>query len=151
MANRMKGQAVLQLDGGERYTLVLDHEAILQASAAYGKSIAAMFEDVQPRGGAEASDDAPTPQMMLAMRSLLYGTMQAHHPHVTVRDASAITMQHTAAVGAALTEAVQLAFPDPADATGDRDTGNVAAASRTSKGSGASGAKRGSTRKRSGG
>jgi hypothetical protein len=121
--NPIKGEVPLKLSDGREFTLVLDMEALVEAEAAYGKPLAQVMADASAG-------------FVGASRALLYGAMRAHHPSVTLREASALFMQHGEAVSETLTAAADAAMPASAE-------GNVGKPPRgqTSGGSGAKPAK----------
>lgn len=122
--NPLKGETPLK--AGEReFTLVLDHEALIEAEALYGKPLATVM--------AHAALG-----FVGAVRAMLYGALRAHHPEVTPKEASALTLEHMEAVGEALGQAAEAAFPQA--------TEGKQGAHPPGPSSGANGAKRGSTR-----
>lgn len=126
--NPLKGEAPLKLKDGREYTLVLDFEALVEAENAFGKPLPIIM--------AEASQG-----FMGAIRALLFGALRARQPDITAVEAAGIIMTDFDAVGAALQAATDVAFPK----SEGRESGNPAGTT-----SGASGAKRASTRKPSG-
>lgn len=110
--NPLKGETPLRLSDGREFTLVLDHEALIQAGTAYGQGIKRLFRDLQPlrnEDGSPALDEdgspLPGPHSEAALRALLFGALTAKHPRATLRDASEIMFADMDAVG----EAIQVA------------------------------------------
>lgn len=93
MANVIKGEVPLKLGDGREFVMVMDMDAMVEAEAVYGK---------------------PTPQIMAdasqgyigATRALIYASLRARHPDITLKEASEIFM----AGGPAAVEAMQQAF-----------------------------------------
>ena len=131
MANPVKGETPLKLDDGREFTLVMDFEGLVEAEGAYGKPMERMMQDAAAG-------------FMGASRALLFGALQAHHPEMTLRDASNILGRNTDLVTEALTKATEAAFPELAD----EDVGNDSPP--RGRPSGDNGAKQGSNRKGSG-
>ena len=98
MTNPIRGEAVLKLKDKREFTLVLDFEALVAAEAAYGKPLALTLSDANAG-------------FVGATRALLFGTMQANHEGVTLRDATEIFMSDGEAVSAALEIASTAAYP----------------------------------------
>lgn len=86
------------LPDGRKFTLVGDMEALCQAEAAYGKPLVQMIGDARD-GFASAS------------RAILYGTLRAEHPDVTLSDASEIFAADPDAVASAISAAVRAFLP----------------------------------------
>lgn len=129
MANPVKGETLLTLADGRQFTIVMDMEALIEAEQAYGKPMAQMMADAN-RG------------FISALRALVFGAMRAHHPQVTLAEATAVLMAEQAVVAAALLDAVKLAFPDAAAGGEGKKPGKALPPRRAGKTSGASGAKR---------
>lgn len=132
--NPLKGETPLAIGDGEdarEFILVLDHEALIAAEAAYRKPMAQMM--------AEASLG-----FVGAARAMLFGALRANHPKVTLAECGQMMLEHGEAVSEALGAAAEAAFPKSAKAEG-REPGKAPAG----KSSGRNGAKRGSTPKRS--
>lgn len=125
MTNPVKGEVVLTLADGRRFTLVLDMEALVDAETAYGKPM--------PRMMADAAEG-----FMGATAALLQGALARHNP---VSRSEALEMLRTdlEAVGTALTKASELAFPE--QSAGGK--AGAAAAKPGGKRSGRNGAKPG--------
>lgn len=134
MPNVLKGEVALDLGEAGSFTLVLDHEALIEAESAYGKPLAHLMADA-------------TLGFVGACRSLLYGALRAHHPKVTRKDAAALFLENSDEVSAALAEAAEAAFPKAVEGKDDKNPPKAQAG----KTSGNSGAKSASTRKASGG
>lgn len=132
--NPIKGEAVLALGDGRRFTLVLDFEALIAAEAAYGKPLAMLMADAKAG-------------FIGAVRALLIGALDRHHPDMGPADASAILQSDMDAVGTAMEAAVDAAFPNETGGE-DRESGK---ARPDGKSYGANGARQGSPRKASGG
>lgn len=136
MANILKGEIPLVLADKREFTLVFDMDALIEAEGVYGKPMHQVTADAS-RG------------FMGATRALVYGALQAHHPEITAKEAGAILAANTAAITEALTRALDQSMPAPEPSAGGN--GGAPAAKRPpGRTSGASGAKRVSTRKRSG-
>lgn len=134
MANVLKGEVVLPLADGRKLTLVFDMDALIEAEAAFGQPMHITV--------AHASQG-----FMGAMRALIYGALRARHPEMTLREVGALLSDNADAIGAALTAALDEAMPEAKPSA----EGKAPAVSRRRGGtSGTTGAKRGSTRKRSG-
>lgn len=125
MANAIKGEVPLVLSDKRQFMLVMDMEALVEAESAYGKPLQKMMADAA-QGFVGAS------------RALLYGALRFKHPHLTLRDASDLFVSDADAVGDALSQAVELGFPQAATTSAE---GNGPKPSR-GKNSGGSGAKR---------
>jgi hypothetical protein len=148
MINRARGEVPLQLKDGRRFVLVLDHEALLQAAIAYtGKTkLRKLLADIRPlldeAGHLVLDEDGdPVRDTVPATRCLLYGALLARQPEASLRDATALLMDGEEAVGDALAQAIELAFPD-AKPEGET-AGNAPRPIRKSSSSGRNGAKRG--------
>lgn len=129
MANPIRGETTLALPDGRSFTLVMDMEALIEGEQAYGKPLARLLAD--------ANDG-----FVGALRAMVFGSMRAHHPAATMADATAILLADQAAVAAALTRAVEIAFPDATKASGEgKEPGKVR--SPAGKTSGANGARQG--------
>src|SRR6478609_4662181 len=129
--NPIKGEVPLRLSDGREFVLVLDFEALVEAEGAYGKPLAQVMADASAG-------------FVGASRALLYGALRAKHPGITLRDASALFLEHADDVSAALEQAATAAFPD-ASAEGN------AGSPQRGPTSGGSGAKRAKKPKPSGG
>lgn len=126
MTNPVKGEVPLNLKGGRELTLVLDHEALIAAEAAYGKPlIATMIDAIGGFAG--------------ACRCVLYGALRAHHPDVTLAEATTIFMAEMDTVQKALEAAAVASAPKADKAEGKKRARPPRA--RAGKSSGASGAK----------
>lgn len=141
MTNPLKGEVPLTLADGRELLLVLDFHALVVAERAYGKPMPEMLADAL-RG------------FVGATTAILFGALQSRQPTVTQGEAEALFASDGEAVQRALDAASDAAFP-PApgkagDTAEDRKAGNAAARARAGKSSGASGAKAGSSRTRSG-
>ena len=119
--NPVLGEAALNLKDGRTLTLVLDFEALVAAETAYGKPLAMTLADANAG-------------FVGATRSLLFGTLQAKHPEMTLREATGIFMSDGDAVSAALEAASVAAYPAE-----DKESGKVPR--QRGKTSGANGAK----------
>ena len=135
MANLLKGEVPLVLKDKRAFTLVFDMDALIEAEGAYGKPMHALAADASAG-------------FLGALRAMLYGAMRARHPQVTIADVSQILREDTHSVTLALTNALDQSMPEPGKAGAE---GNAPAVPQRGKTSGGSGAKRSSTRKRSGG
>lgn len=132
MSNPVKGEVPLVLADGREFILVLDFEALIEAESAYRKPMPLVLaEALQGFVGAN--------------RALLFGALRARHPRMTLGDAAALLQSDGETVSEALTAAAEAGFPE-ASKTEDGDGKNPPGAI-----SGASGAKPGSIRTRSGG
>lgn len=133
MVNPVKGEVPLELSDGTKLTLVFDMEALIEAESAYGKPMHTVLIDASSG-------------FMGAIRAMLYGALRAHHADVSLKDISAMLADNTEAIGDALGRAYEAAMP-----TGSKTSTEGKARSQAGKTSGASGAKRSSSRKPSGG
>ena len=135
MANILKGEIPLVLADKRAFTLVFDMDALIEAEAVYGKPMHAVTADASVG-------------FMGAIRALLFGAMRARHPDMTLADVGSLIGANTLAITEALTAAVDQAMPPPAPASAG---GKAVPAKRPpGRNSGANGAGRASTRKRSG-
>lgn len=133
MANAVKGEVSLKLPDGRSFVLVADFEALVEA---------------------ESAANVPLPELMAkaglgfiaAQRLLLLGVLRRHQPEITVEECSALLLQHLDLTSAALIKALELGFPDAKEGKKGANPPRAPAG----KSSGASGAKRASTRKASG-
>ena len=119
MGNPVKGEVELNLDDGRRFTLVADHSALVKAAQAHsGKTkLQRLIRDMQPEVDKDGKilvdeDGDPVKDTLPAMAAFLYGTLDAHHPGVTQREATNILLSEPEKVTVAITEAAELAFPD---------------------------------------
>lgn len=138
MTNPVRGEVPLKLKD-RALTLVLDHEALMQAESAFGKPLPMLLAE------ARLGFQAP-------VRALLFGALRTHHPEITLAEASAIYLREGDAVAAAL-EAAELAglADDPAPGNkvggakpaGGRKGANPPKRQRPGKNSGRNGAKSG--------
>jgi hypothetical protein len=135
MPNALKGETLLKLDDGRAFTLVLDHEALIEAETLYRKPLPILMSDAS-QGFAGAC------------RALLYGALRAYHPAITAAEASALFFENMDEAGAALALAAEAGFPKPAEGKQDSHPRKAHPAGTRS---GGNGAKSASTRKPSGG
>ncbi|WP_394658423.1 hypothetical protein [uncultured Novosphingobium sp.] len=122
MANAHKGYVPLKLDGDREFTLVFDHEGLIEAESAYGKPLHQVLADASTG-------------FMGATRALLYGAMRRFHADLTLGDVSTLLFENADAIGAALSQAYDAAMPKPGASTEGK------AARPRGKTSGANGAK----------
>lgn len=120
MTNAMKGEAALALADGRSLTLVLDFEAMVAAEGAYGKPIGALMADAAAG-------------FVGAVRAMLYGTLRARHPDLTLSDATGIFLANGEAVSAAIERAALASFPEAGE---DRDASGPSPAGTPSGGNG---------------
>lgn len=114
----------MKLKDKRELVLVLDFEALVAAEAAYGKPLAHILSDANAG-------------FIGATRALLFGTLQANHGDLSLKDATDIFMLDSDAVGSALEVATAAAFP-----TEDKKAGKAKPAPRPrGKTSGRNGAK----------
>lgn len=132
MTNRLKGEVPLPLPDGRKFTLVLNHEALIAAEGLYGKPLGQTLVDVY-QGFAGA------------LRALLWAALQANHKDVTLAEAAQLVFDHGETVASALNAATEAASPDA-----DPSAEGKARKPQGGKNSGGNGAKPGSTRKASG-
>lgn len=132
--NMVKGEVPLQLKDGSKFTLIFDMEALIEAEATYGKPMHALVQDA-------------TRGFMGAIRAMLYGALRAHHSDVILRDVSVMLAENGDVITEALSKAHEAAMPKSAEAA----EGNDQPPHPRGKTSGASGAKRVSNSKASGG
>lgn len=102
MTNPIRGEATLMLKDKREFELVLDFEALVAAETAYGKPLAQTLSDANAG-------------FVGATRSLLFGTLQANHGDLTLKDATEIFMLDGDAVSSALEAATTAAFPTEAE------------------------------------
>lgn len=126
MPNTIKGEVPLSLSDGRDFVLVLDFEALVEAEGVYGKPLAQVMADAAAG-------------FVGATRALLYGALRAKHPTITPREASALFLEHSDEVSAALEKAGEAAIPGSREG---KDGKNPPAKSQRGKTSGRSGAKR---------
>lgn len=136
MANFLLGEVPLKLADGRSFTLVFDMEALIEAEGAYGKPMHAIMIDAS-KG------------FMGALRAVLYGAFRAYHPEFDLKAVADLLAKNTDAVAAALTDAHDKAMPDPTPSAGGKAKA-APARRQPGKTCGGSGAKRTSTRTRSG-
>lgn len=136
MANILKGEIPLVLADKREFTLVFDMDALIEAEGVYGKPMHQVTADAS-KG------------FMGAIRALLYGAMRACHPEMSVADVGGLIGANTLAITQALTGAVDRAMPPPAPKSAGGKA-PVVAKRPPGRSSGASGAARASSRKRSG-
>jgi hypothetical protein len=148
MPNPIKGETPLILDDGRAFTLVLDHEALVLAADAYGYGFAALLAHAMPPEDADGNIIGQP--KYAAIRALLFGALSWRHPEITLREASAITLQNFDAVYEALGSAGQRSFPKQGEAEGEQSSRPPKGKKSTGKRSGGNGAKSASNRKRSG-
>ena len=129
MANLVKGETPLVFKDGRKFTLVLDHEALIGIEQTYGKPL--------PRVLAEAAQG-----FIGAIAAIAQSAFALHHPEVTRSDVLAMVMsEDREKLSEALTDAVSASFPDPEPA-GNAPASKAKKAPR-GKTSGRSGAKQG--------
>lgn len=154
--NPIKGEVPLKLSDGRVFTIVLDRAGLVKAAQAHtGRTkITKLLSDIQPLVGGDGKvvldeDGEPLKDTIPATCAMLYGAMDAYHPEVTLRDATNILLGDVDAVSQAISDAVELGFPD-AKSGEDRETANPPLPSQNAKSSGRNGVKPVSTRKPSG-
>lgn len=155
MPNAVKGEVAFRLSDGRSLTIVADHAALVRGAQAHtGKTKLAKFmADLQPLRDSDGEivldeDGDPAKDTMPATCALFYGMLDAHHPDLTLRDATNILIGDMDKVISAVTEGMELAFPDAkASAEGNAPKSQ----SQRGKSSGRNGAKSAKTTKRSGG
>jgi hypothetical protein len=103
--NPIKGEVPLKLSDGREFVLVLDIEALVEAEAAYGKPVAQVMADASAG-------------FIGASRALLYGSLRARHPSITLREASAIMVDGEHVLDA-LSAAAEAAMPSDASTEGN--------------------------------
>ena len=96
MANPLKGEAVLALEDGRKFTLVLDFDGLIEAEQAYGKPLAAVLAEAQQG-------------FMGAMRAVLWGALRRYHPNVAMSEAGEILLGAQAEAVAAISAAIEAA------------------------------------------
>lgn len=123
---------------GREYHLLFDHEGMIAA------------EDVASRNGANLGFKdvvvGSAAGRLGCLRALVYGALRAHHPEVTVAEATGMVEREGKPLGKALFEAMANAAPPPAKG---KAANPPKAASGTGTRSSPPGAKRASTRKAS--
>lgn len=102
MPNIVKGEVPLTLSDGRSFSLVLDFEALVQAEGAYGKPLSQTMADASAG-------------FIGAVRALLYGALQANHPGISLREASAMFQTDGEAVTASLSAAGEASMPETAE------------------------------------
>jgi hypothetical protein len=105
VANREKGDVDIEIDGA-RYTMRLDLNAMCEAEAA-------VSTPTHPVSWQELMVRTIGPkQQMSAMRALIWASLRAHHPSLTLSDAGRLLQTLGGAAGlAALTSAIEAAMP----------------------------------------
>lgn len=125
MANPLKGEAVLVLEDGRKFTLTMDFEALVLAERAYDKPVEKMLADaIEGFSG--------------ALRALLWAALRLRHSQISMDDATDILTADRMAVIGALTAALNDSMPDKVEG----DTSGNRKARRAGKSSGGNGAKR---------
>ena len=130
--NPIRGEVPLVLPDGRELLLVMDFEGLIAGEALYGKRMPEMIVDASAG-------------MIGAVRALLFGALRTHHPEITPREAGELVRDHGELIADAIERADAAATPPATGAEGGDG------ANPPGKPSGASGAKPGSARKRSGG
>ncbi|WP_375290409.1 hypothetical protein [Qipengyuania sp.] len=129
--NILKGEVPLSLPDKRCFTLTLNHEALISAEAAYGKPLNLLMQDMAMG-------------FVGAVRALLWAALQSRHPEIDRTVAAEILFEHGEEVQAALNAAAEAAAPaEPRSTEGNEPS------RQAGKTSGGSGARSGSTRKRS--
>lgn len=131
MSNTLKGEIPLTLSDGRELVLVMDMEGMFEAEQLYKQPLEVVF--AQAALGLKG-----------ALRALLWGMLRAKHPELTPQDVTDIVFKELDAVIVAMDRAGEAAR---AKQSGEGKDGENPPGTT----SGASGAKRGSTRKPSGG
>lgn len=148
MANPIKGEVSLVLSDGRNLTIVADNGALVRGAQAHtGRTkIGRFLADLQPLTDDNGvilldEDGDPVKDTFPPMCALFFGCLDAHHPDLTLRDATNIMVAELEKVTIAVTEAMALAWPS--DVTPSAE-GNAPAPKkgRAGKSSGSSGAKR---------
>lgn len=144
MSNAIKGEVPLKLSDGREFVLVADHAGLVKAAQAYSGTtkLRRLMSDMQPdldKSGKPKLDEYgdPLKDTMPATAAFFYGLFDAHHPDVTLREATNMLFAEQEVVTEAIEAAVTAGFPDMA---GGKDGANPP---RRGKTSGRSGAKRG--------
>lgn len=117
--NPMRGEAPLEVDG-QRYTLVMDYNALVEAEDAADKP----FPELMRQASA---------QRIGAVRALFYASLRRHHKLISLSEAGDILSQDAEGVAEALAVAIACAFPDD---TGDGDSPNPLGQPKPATGSG---------------
>ena len=146
MPNSIKGETPLVLSDGREFTLVADHAALIKAAQQHtGKTkLQKLFADMQPELDEEGDlvldeDGDPVKDVMPATAAFLFGMFDAHHPEVTMREATNMLLGDQECVMEAITAASANGFGSGSD------EGNVPAPkakTQHGKRSGRSGVKR---------
>ena len=141
--NPLDKPVTLQTDTGERLLLVADHAALYKAARAYtgGAKIGKLLRDMQPEMDADGkpavdADGDLVKDTTPATAALLYGLLDAHHPQMTLRDATNLLLRDPATVAEAIGAAVEAHLAPPQAKVGNGQK------SRKSRTSGSNGAKR---------
>ncbi len=99
MANPLKGEAALALSG-RQFTMVFDFNAMCTLEEATGKTAESLLEDLD--GDRLAMRD---------LRALVWASLQARQPELSLRDAGDLLSEDAPAVTGALIEAIGRAMP----------------------------------------
>ena len=96
MANKLFGEARLQLADGQELTLRFDFNALCEAEEAADASTEEMMKAMA----------AGSPRLKLA-RALLYGALRYHHRQLSLEEAGELFMTDSEAVSEALGKAIE--------------------------------------------
>lgn len=145
MVNSIKGEVPLKLSDGREFVLVADHAGLLKAAQAYSgtSKLQRLMKDMQPEldkaGKPKVDEDGdPVKDTVPATAAFLFGLFDAHHPQITLRDATNMLLGEPDTVAEAITRAVDAGFPDVVEG---KESANPQETGRASKRSGRSGAK----------
>lgn len=96
MANRLFGEAELDLGEGQSYTLRFDFNSLAEAEDAADMGIEEMLESV----------NSGSPRLRVA-KALLWGALRHHHPDITLDEAGDLLSQDTEKVSGAMGRGLQ--------------------------------------------
>lgn len=133
MPPEFNGEVPLVLSGGRTLTLTFNHETLFAAEKAYGEALHILLGHLQmDRWG--------------AVRAFLFAGLQPKHPEITLCECGEMLLGgELEAIGKSIASGLDAAMPK-----GGKEGENPPARAPRGKSSGASGAKPGSSRKRSG-
>jgi len=95
MANRIYGEARVDLDDGRELTLRFDFGALAEAEEAADKGTQEMMAELA-KGGAR----------LKTARAMLYGALRFHHPDLTLEDAGELLLSDSGNISEAMGRAM---------------------------------------------
>lgn len=136
MPPKFNGEVPLTLGDGRAFTLTFNHETLFAAEMAYPFPLHVLLTHLQmERWG--------------AVRAFLFAGLQPKHPEVTLEECGKMLLNgEVEAIGKSIIDGLDAAMPEPD--VEDKEGANPPSRPRRGKTSGASGAKRASSRKPSG-